>query len=99
MMAASCDVLSGILEGLKEGSREAVAKLNFLAAIGLCLKSPSPRVKQSGFWLMSLSATHCIQQLQPLLPELMPLSVVGLGPKASATVSINACWAIAEVYQ
>jgi len=29
----------------------------------------------------------------------VPLGAAALGPKASATVSINACWAIAEVYQ
>lgn len=100
IMSSSCDVLSGILEGLQEASGQAAASLNFLTCIALCLRSPSARARQSGFWLMSVSATHCLQQLQPLLPELLPLSATnGLGPKATTTVSMNACWAIGEVYQ
>jgi len=100
IMSASADVLSGILEGLQEQAPQAAASLNFLAGIALCLRSPSARARQSGFWLMSVSATHCFQQLQPLLPELLPLSAAnGLGPKASPTVSINACWALGEVCQ
>jgi len=97
LMAASCDLLSGLLEGLLEQSREVINQLNFYSVLALALRDSSSRVKQSGYWLLGTCATHCVEPLVPLLPELLPLCAAGLGPKMSITVSNNACWAIGEV--
>merc|ERR1712012_1358379 len=99
MMASCCDLLSGVLEGLREHSRGLMVQMNFVTVISLALRNKAARVKQSGFWLMAVCAMYCIDPILPLLPELMPLSVAGLGPTASMTVSTNACWAIGEVCQ
>merc|ERR1712224_333851 len=68
-----------------------------LSVIALALRNSSPRVKQSGYWLMSCGAVHCAEQLVPLAPELIPLCVAGLGPTVTMTVSMNANRAIGEM--
>jgi len=39
----------------------------------------------------------CIEALTPLLPDLLPLCVAGVGAGMNATVSNNASWAIGEI--
>jgi len=99
MMASCCDLLSGVVEGLKENSAAIIAQVNFLSVIPLTVRASSSRAKQSGFWLIGVCATHCIQQLAPLLPELLPLCAAGLGPTVTITVNANACYAIGEISQ
>jgi len=72
-------------------------QLNFCSVLALAMRDSSSRVKQSGYWLLGTCATHCMEPLLPLLPELLPLCSAGLGPTMSITVSSNACWAIGEV--
>jgi len=97
MMGSCCDLLSAVLEGLKENSPAIVSQINFLSVLPLATRASSSRVKQSGFWLAGTCATHCIQQFAPLLPELLPLCVAGLAPTVSITVNNNACYAIGEI--
>jgi len=99
LMASCCDLFSGVIEGLREHSKEIAAQLSLLSVVPLCVGNSSSRVKQSGFWLMASAAVHCTEQLAPLLPQLMPLCAAGLGASMSITVSINANRALGEVCQ
>jgi len=99
LMASCCDLFSGIIEGLRENAKEITAQASLLSVVPLCTRTNSARVRQSGFWLMSVASVHCTEQIVPLLPELMPLCAAGLGPTMSITVSINANRALGEVCQ
>lgn len=97
LMGASCDLLSGVVEGFQGQSREIIAQMNFLSMVlPLALRDKVPRVKQAGFWLMGVTCTHCIDPLLPMLPNLMPLAIAGLSPQNTLTVNNNAVWAIGE---
>lgn len=99
IMASSCDLFSGILEGFKEQSKEIAAQLGLFSVVTLALRSKAARVQISGFWLLGVGTIHCMELLMPLLPELMPFCVAALAPTMSLTVSTNASWAIGEVCQ
>merc|ERR1712066_1118038 len=64
-MASCCDLFSGILEGMRGQARQIVIEYNIFSAVPLAVKHSSPRAKQSGFWLLAMGATHCIDQLLP----------------------------------
>jgi len=97
LMAASVDLLAGIIDGLGERSKELLAQTNFLVVLGDALKDNAPRVQQSGYALMGTCASKCMEPLVPMLPDLLPLCAAGLGPTRLATVKQNASWAIGEV--
>jgi len=97
LMGASLDLLAGIIEGLKENTAQVLAQHNFLAVLPDVVACKNQRAKQSGFALMGSAATHCIQQLGPILPQLMPLCATGLALGMTTMVSHNASWAIGEV--
>ncbi|CAE8617109.1 unnamed protein product [Polarella glacialis] len=96
LMATAVDLLAGIVEGLKEQAKEMVAKMNFLSILPLVCQDKSSRTRQSGFWLWGTATAFCIEQLAPLLPQLLPMGVAGLAPGASITVNNNATWAMSE---
>lgn len=97
LMAASLDLLAGIIEGLLDSSGQVVMQSNFLAMLPEVLRCKSMRVKQSGFALMGSAASHCMEQLGPHLPQLLPLCATGLVNGMTTMVSHNASWAIGEV--
>lgn len=105
IMAASIDLLAGIVDGLKERSREIVVAVNFLSVLPLALQDSSARVKQSGFWLLGTCAVNCPEPLAPVLPQLLPHCAGGLAlswqgrvsPNMTFTVASNAAWAVGEV--
>lgn len=97
VMAASIDLLSGIVEGLGTRVSEVLAQHNFIMVLPEVLKDTALQVKQSAFAFMGDCAKFCIEYLVPFLPELMPLCAKSLMENTSATVSNNASWAIGEV--
>jgi len=99
IMSSCCDILSAIIEGLREQSSAIVAPLGLFSVVPLAAQSSSSRVKQSGFWLISVGSGFCMDLIMPLVPQLMPPCVSGLGPSMSPTVSMNACRAIGELCQ
>jgi len=97
VMAASIDLLSGLVEGLQGRVSEVLQQQNFLAVVPEVLKDTAMNVKQSAFALVGDSAKHCIEYLAPYLPQLLPLCAKALRDNTSATVSNNASWAIGEI--
>jgi len=97
VMAASIDLLSGMVEGLQGRVSEVLQHHNFLAVVPEVLKDTALNVKQSAFALVGDSAKHCIEFLAPFLPQLLPLCAKSLRENTSATVSNNASWAIGEI--
>lgn len=97
VMAASVDLLSGIVEGLGEKVKEVLAQQNFILAVPEVLKDTALNVKQSAFALVGDCAKNCIEYLVPILPQLFPLCAKSLRENSSATVSNNASWAIGEI--
>merc|ERR1712100_812362 len=73
LMASCCDLFACAIEGLRENATQIVAQLSLLSVVPLAAQNSSNRVKQSGFWLMAVSAMHCMDALSPLLPQLIPL--------------------------
>merc|ERR1719329_57952 len=104
-MAASIDLLAGIVDGLREKAREIVVAVNFLSVLPLALQDSSARVKQSGFWLLGTCAVHCPEPLAPMLPHILPHCAGGLAltwqgrtaPNMTFTVANSAAWAIGEI--
>ncbi|CAE7320740.1 TNPO1 [Symbiodinium sp. CCMP2456] len=97
VMAASIDLLSGIVGGLQRRVSEVLAQDNFLAVVPEVLKDSALQVKQSAFALVGDSARHCIEHLSPFLPQLLPQCAKALRENNSATVSNNASWAVGEI--
>jgi len=97
IMAASIDLLAGIIEGFQGNAGQVLQQQNFLMMLPDVLRCRSPRVKQSGFALMGSAATHCIEHLMQHLPQLLPLCATGLAPGMTTMVSHNSSWAIGEV--
>jgi len=98
LMASALDLLAGIVEGLREMTGQVVlSQHNFFAILADVLMCKAHRVKQSGFALMGSAASHCIEQLGPFLPQLLPLCATGMSTGMSTMVSHNASWAIGEV--
>lgn len=97
VMAASIDLLSGIVEGLTERSGEVLSQQNFICIVPEVLKDTALQVKQSAFALVGDCAKNCIDYLVPFLPAVLPLCAKSLRENTSATVSNNASWAIGEI--
>jgi len=96
-MAASIDLLAGIVEGLGERVQQVLAQQNFIVVAPEVLKDTSMQVKQSAFALCGDCAKNCIEYLRPFLPQVLPLCAASLRQNTSATVSNNAAWVIGEV--
>jgi len=97
VMAASIDLLSGIVEGLTERVVEVLAQQNFICVVPEVLKDTALQVKQSAFALVGDCAKNCIDYLVPFLPDVLPLCAKALRENTSATVSNNASWAVGEI--
>lgn len=95
VMAASIDLLAGIIEG--EKAAEVLARQNFMIVIPEVLKDTALQVKQSAFALVGDCAKNNIQYLTPILPDILPLCAKSLRDNTSATVSNNSSWAIGEI--
>ncbi|CAE8701907.1 unnamed protein product, partial [Polarella glacialis] len=97
VMAASIDLLSGIVEGLQGKVSEVLQQQNFLSVVPEVLKDTALQVKQSAFALVGDSAKHCMEHLAPFLSQILPHCAKALRENSSATVSNNAAWAIGEI--
>mmetsp|Transcript_23541 Transcript_23541/g.42101 ORF Transcript_23541/g.42101 Transcript_23541/m.42101 type:complete len:912 (+) Transcript_23541:138-2873(+) len=97
VMAASIDLLSGIVEGLQGKVSEVLQQQNFLSVVPEVLKDTALQVKQSAFALVGDSAKHCMEHLAPFLSQILPHCAKALRENNSATVSNNAAWAIGEI--
>ena len=89
LLAGSLDLLAGIIEGLHDLTAQVLVQQNFLVVIPEVLKCKAHRVKQSGFALMGSAATHVIDELGPLLPQLLPLCATGLSPGMTTMVRLS----------
>jgi len=96
-MAASIDLLAGIVEGLGERVQQVLAQQNFIMVVPEVLKDTALQVKQSAFALVGDCAKSCIEYLKPFLPQIIPFCAASLRQNSSATVSNNASWAIGEI--
>jgi len=97
VMAASIDLLAGIVEGLQERTSEVLQQQNFMMVLPEVLKDTALQVRQSAFALVGDCAKNCAEFLVPFLPEILPMAAQALNQNASATVSNNASWAIGEI--
>eukprot|EP00928_Gymnodinium_smaydae_P070225 TRINITY_DN54116_c0_g1_i1.p1 TRINITY_DN54116_c0_g1~~TRINITY_DN54116_c0_g1_i1.p1 ORF type:complete len:909 (-),score=214.28 TRINITY_DN54116_c0_g1_i1:106-2832(-) len=97
VMAASIDLLSGIVEGLGENVKEVLKQQNFILVVPEVLKDSALNVRQSAFALLGDSAKNCIEYVVPALPQLLPLCAKSLRENTSPMVSNNASWAVGEI--
>eukprot|EP00929_Paragymnodinium_shiwhaense_P107965 TRINITY_DN74302_c0_g1_i1.p1 TRINITY_DN74302_c0_g1~~TRINITY_DN74302_c0_g1_i1.p1 ORF type:complete len:950 (+),score=212.25 TRINITY_DN74302_c0_g1_i1:99-2852(+) len=97
LVAVAVDLLSGILEGFGPESKMVLAQHNFLVLLPEILSHRTMRIKQNGYAMMGVAACNCLEQMMPLLPELLPLCAQGLAPNNTPNVGNNAVWAIGEI--
>jgi len=97
-LVSSLDLISGLIEGLRETSIEWITGSNLLALLYECMRDPSkPDVLQSVFALVGDLAKYCIAALRPVLNNYLPLLIEHLYPPAYIAVCNNASWAIGEI--
>ncbi|KAG9250408.1 armadillo-type protein [Emericellopsis atlantica] len=107
-LITSLDLLSSIIQALnRDKSRELVSQSgqNFFELLTLCMGDPMDDVRQSAFALLGDCAKFAFPQLQPHLPNMIPLQVKQLEldhimdeqVEAGFGVVNNACWSCGEV--
>eukprot|EP00398_MALV-I-01_sp_L67-1_P000657 gene657-482_t len=96
ILACSIDLLSGLVEGLRENIAQVLRDKNFCPLIKLVVRDTTVSVRQSGFALMGDLAKFSIDFLRPELPELLPECVKSLDHSVNS-VANNASWSMGEV--
>ena len=107
-LVTSLDLLSSIIQALPTASSSAlVAKSQpkLFDLLRFCMEDPNNEVRQSSYALLGDCAIRIFPQLQPVLPELMPVLIQQLDldampdEEAHAAFSAinNACWSCGEI--
>lgn len=98
IMAASLDLVSGIMRGVQERITDLLDQKNFLCVIPeVIAHTPANNVKQSAFALVGDAPRNCMPYLQPYLSDILTLCASNLSPNIPANVCNNASWAIGEI--
>jgi transportin-1 len=107
-LVSSLDLLSSIIQALPPAiSSELVAKSEpkMFDLLRFCMEDPNNDVRQSSYALLGDCAIRIFPQLQPVLPDLMPVLIQQLDldsmpdEEADAAFSVinNACWSCGEI--
>jgi len=107
-MVTGLDLLSSIIQALPPGiSSDLVARSQpkMFDLLRFCMEDPNNDVRQSSYALLGDCAIRIFPQLQPVLPELMPVLIQQLDldampdEEADSAFSVinNACWSCGEI--
>lgn len=104
-LITSLDLMSAIIQAIpSERSAELVAtsQPKFFDLLCYCVSDSNNEVRQSSYALLGDCAIHIFSQLQPYIPNLMPLLIKQLDldlivDDTAFSVLNNACWSLGEV--
>lgn len=107
-LVTSLDLLSSIIQALPAGiSSDLVARSQpkMFDLLRFCMEDPNNDVRQSSYALLGDCAIRIFPQLQPVLPDLMPVLIQQLDldampdEEADSAFSVinNACWSCGEI--
>ena len=107
-LVTSLDLLSAIIQALdsaKAGELVVSAQPRFFDLLQFCMEDPFNDVRQSSYALLGDCAVNIFPQLQPFLPNLMPVLIQQLDLDSLRDVDIdtglsvvnNACWSCGEI--
>jgi len=95
-MVCALDLISGLTEGLESQIQPLLVRTNFLSLLHECMQDQDVDVRQSSFALVGDLAKCCINELNPVLNQYIPLLTSNINPKYTAVCN-NACWALGEI--
>jgi len=107
-LVTSLDLLSAIIQALdsaKAGELVLSAQPRFFDLLQFCMEDPFNDVRQSSYALLGDCAVNIFPQLQPFLPNLMPVLIQQLDLDnlqdadidTGLSVVNNACWSCGEI--
>ncbi|KAL8761860.1 MAG: hypothetical protein Q9184_002063 [Pyrenodesmia sp. 2 TL-2023] len=107
-LVTSLDVLSAVIQALqsqKAGELVQTSQPRFFDLLLFCMEDPSNDVRQSSYALLGDCAVNIFEQLQPVLPAIMPVLVQQLdldnmkdqNIESGFSVINNACWSCGEI--
>ncbi|TPX63432.1 hypothetical protein SpCBS45565_g06611 [Spizellomyces sp. 'palustris'] len=101
-IVVSLDLLSGVAQGMNTLVEPLVPQLQppVLSLLPICMKDPSPEVRQSAYALLGDLAISAFAHLKPYLNQYLPELIGQLSPPIDQTrVSVvnNAVWAVGEI--
>lgn len=105
-LVTSLDLMSAIIQALddKKSQQLVQSQSTFFEVIGFCMEDPMDEVRQSAYAIIGDCARYTFEQLEPHLPQLMPIllqqldldSVLDEELEAGFSVVNNACWSAGE---
>ncbi len=107
-LVTSLDLLSAIIQALdsaKSGELVSTSEPRFFALLMICMEDPSNDVRQSSYALLGDCAVNIFAQLQPFLPDILPVLIQQLDLDnvreedihTGFSVINNACWSCGEI--
>lgn len=107
-LVTSLDLLSAIIQALdsaKGGELVSTSQPSFFELLMICMEDPSNDVRQSSYALLGDCAVNIFPQLQPFLPDLLPVLIRQLDLEnvreedihTGFSVINNACWSCGEI--
>lgn len=95
-VVCALDLISGMLEGLRESSPGLVTDSNILNLLLMSIKHEVLDVRQSAMGVIGDMAKYTPEMLIPGLGEILPVLIKNIDPD-SPTVCNNACWSVGEI--
>ncbi|KAJ3054631.1 Transportin-1 [Rhizophlyctis rosea] len=101
-MVVALDLMSGMAQGLNTAVEPLVvnSQPNVLSLLMICIKDPTPEVRQSAYALLGDLAISAFEHVRPHLNVFLPDLISQIDDKpASVGVSVtnNATWAVGEI--
>ncbi|RYP66105.1 hypothetical protein DL770_008875 [Monosporascus sp. CRB-9-2] len=107
-LVTSLDLISAIIQALdKEKSAKLVEESQqaFFELLALCMEDPTDEVRQSAYAVLGDCAKYVFGQLQPSLPNILPIllrqldldSILDEEIDSGFSVVNNACWSAGEI--
>lgn len=95
-MICALDLISGLVEGLKQDIEPFLESTNLPQMIVQAASDTGPDVRQSAFALMGDLSKYAIQYLHPVLSDLLSIASRNLDPHWTSVCN-NSVWAMGEV--
>lgn len=96
LIVCALDLVSGIIEGLRNSSEALLAGSNILNIVMGCVGHEVLDVRQSAMGVVGDLAKHALEVLRPGLAHLLPVLIKNIDPD-EPTVCNNASWAVGEI--
>ncbi|OKL63621.1 hypothetical protein UA08_01019 [Talaromyces atroroseus] len=104
-LITSLDLMSAIIQAIpsdESGQLVSNSQPKFFDLLCYCMNDPNNEVRQSSYALLGDCAIHIFSQLQPYIPNIMPLlikqlDVESIVDEAAFSVVNNACWSLGEI--